>query len=113
MRYVIVESPFDADTVELVERNARYARACVRDCILRGEAPFASHLLYTQVGILNDDIPEERKLGMDVGFAWGLKADVSAVYVDLGISEGMRDGITVAEESGRPVELRRLPGWRG
>lgn len=56
MRLVIVESPFAGD----VEENIKYARAAVRDCLMRGEAPIASHLLYTQEGILNDDIPEER-----------------------------------------------------
>ena len=53
---VIVESPYAGD----VERNERYARACIRDCLLRGEAPFASHLLYTQAGVLDDTIKEER-----------------------------------------------------
>lgn len=57
MRLVIIESPFAGD----VEKNTRYARACVRDSLLRGEAPIASHLLYTQGGILNDDVPAERQ----------------------------------------------------
>ena len=39
MKLVIVESPFAGDT----ERNIRYARACLADCLRRGEAPFASH----------------------------------------------------------------------
>lgn len=30
----------------------------------RGEAPIASHLLYTQPGILNDDIPDQRLLSI-------------------------------------------------
>ena len=40
---VIIESPYTGD----VERNLEYARRCMRDSIKRGEAPFASHLLYT------------------------------------------------------------------
>jgi hypothetical protein len=37
-----------------LRRNIRYAQLCVLDCLQRGEAPFASHLLYTQV--LDDGI---------------------------------------------------------
>jgi hypothetical protein len=39
---VVVESPYAGD----VERNVKYAKACMLDCLHRGEAPFASHLLY-------------------------------------------------------------------
>lgn len=46
MRRVVLESPFAGD----VERNVRYAKACIRDCLSRGEAPIASHLLFTQPG---------------------------------------------------------------
>lgn len=105
MRRVILESPFAGD----VERNIRYARACVRDSLLRGEAPIASHLLYTQPGILNDDIPSERQRGIDAGLAWCEVADASVVYVDYGMSKGMEYGIKAAKEAGRPVEIRHLP----
>ena len=80
MRKVIIESPFAGD----VEANIEYARRCVRDSVLRGEAPIASHLLLTQPGILNDDIPEERQLGIDAGLAWREVADASIVYTDRG-----------------------------
>lgn len=73
-----------------------------------GEAPFASHLLYTQDGILRDEVPEERELGMEAGFAWGLCADATVVYWDYGISAGMRKGIKRAKREGRPVEYRKL-----
>lgn len=107
MRLVIVESPFAGD----VEENIKYARAAVRDCLMRGEAPIASHLLYTQEGILNDDIPEERKYGIDAGLAWGRVADATVVYTDRGISKGMEYGIARAKSEGRPVEYRTLPNY--
>lgn len=72
MRRVYVESPYGSSDLKIIERNVAYARACIRDCILRGEAPFASHLLYTQDGVLCDEVPEERELGMEAGFAWGV-----------------------------------------
>lgn len=65
MKLVILESPFAGD----VKRNILYARMCVRDSLGRGEAPIASHLLYTQSGILNDNLPEERQWGIDAGLA--------------------------------------------
>ena len=105
MRRVILESPFAGD----VERNVRYARACLRDSLLRGEAPIASHLLYTQPGVLNDDIAAERQQGIDAGLIWREGADASVVYKDLGVSKGMQYGIAAAERSGIPVEYRSLP----
>lgn len=104
MILVNIESPFAGDT----EKNIEYARACMADCLKRGEAPIASHLLYTQPGILQDDLPEERALGMQAGFAWNKQAQKTVVYVDLGITEGMKQGIAAAERDGRPVEMRRL-----
>ena len=108
MRLVIIESPFAARTIELLDRNIQYARACVRDSLKRGEAPIASHLLYTQDGILNDDIPEERTHGIDAGLAWREVAQASVVYTDHGISKGMQYGIAAAEKSGIEIEYRTL-----
>lgn len=105
MRLVIIESPYAGD----VELNTRYARACVRDSLGRGEAPIASHLLYTQPGVLDDGIPEERAWGIDAGLAWRRVADATVVYTDLGETKGMRYGIAAAVESGVPVEYRTLP----
>jgi hypothetical protein len=106
-KLVIVESPFAGD----IEKNQAYARACMNDCLLKGEAPYASHLLYTQQGVLNDLIPEERKLGIEAGLAWGKMANASVVYTDLGISGGMEQGIKRAKEEGREVIYRELPGF--
>jgi len=81
-----------------------YARECLLDSLRRGEAPLASHLLYTQV--LDDEVPEDRSLGMSAGFAWNRHAELVAVYADLGVSRGMRTGISIAETHGIPVEHR-------
>lgn len=104
MKLVILESPYAGD----VERNTRYARACLRDSLMRGEAPVASHLLYTQPGVLRDDVPDERRMGINAGLAWGRAAEGTVVYCDLGISGGMEQGIGRAEKAGRPVEKRWL-----
>ena len=104
VRRVVLESPFAGD----VERNLAYARRCLHDCLLRGEAPIASHLLYTQPGVLDDNKPEERKLGIEAGLVWGSLAEATVVYTDYGISGGMKFGIEIAEKEGRPVEFRKL-----
>ncbi|WP_292234632.1 hypothetical protein [Mesorhizobium sp.] len=108
MRLVILESPFAGKTPEDVERNVAYARRCVRDSLLRNEAPVASHLLYTQPGILDDTVPAERQHGIDAGLAWRSVAQASVVYVDHGISKGMEYGIAAAKKAGLPVEYRSL-----
>ena len=106
MRLVIIESPYAGD----VENNERYARACLHDSLMRGEAPIASHLLYTQPGVLDDTEPNERQHGIDAGLAWREVAQASIVYADLGISSGMEYGIAKAKESGVEIEYRKLGG---
>lgn len=86
MRLMILESPYAGQ----VERNTNYARAAVRDAIKRDEAPIASHLLFTQPGILDDAVPAERQKGIDAGLAWYAGADGAAFYLDHGMSSGMR-----------------------
>lgn len=108
MRLVILESPYRGRDKYETERNKAYARRAMHDCFRRGEAPFASHLLYTQPGVLRDDDPGERALGISAGLQWGAHAECTVVYVDLGISGGMSQGIHAAEEAGRTVEFRRI-----
>jgi hypothetical protein len=104
IKCVIVESPYAGD----VERNVAYARAAVRDCLMRGEAPFASHLLYTQPGILDDNNPAERLKGIHAGLVIGQLCHKTVVYQDLGITQGMQMGIEAAYKAGREVEYRSL-----
>lgn len=109
MRCVILESPYGSPDPAIVERNVRYARACLKDALDQGWAPFASHLLYTQV--YDDNNRELRVKGIEAGLAIGKLMDKTIVYTDLGISEGMYYGIRAAEEAGRPIEYRKLPNW--
>ena len=108
MRRVILESPYAGTSADVVERNIEYARACLNDCLQRGEAPIASHLLYTQPGVLDDAILKDRQLGIDAGHAWMVGAEVVVMYVDHGVSEGMFIGIRRAKEAGVPIEWRLL-----
>ena len=105
---VIVESPFGNKDPNVVLENIKYARRCMRDCFLRGENPYASHLLFTQEGILDDNDPQERQQGIDAGLAWGQFAEKTVVYTDRGISKGMEYGIKNADKARRPIEYRSL-----
>lgn len=108
-RLVILETPFAGN----IFCNVHYARACMHDCLLtHHEFPLASHLLYTQSGVLDDSNPQERQLGIEAGLAWAAHAQATVVYTDLGISRGMEYGIAHAKERGRQVILRALgPDW--
>lgn len=115
-KITIIESPFAGDLV----LNVQYARKALRDSINRGEVPFAGHLLYTQA--LNDEIPDERTTGMGLaeqlvsilaaGIHSGSGTDiVCAVYDDLGISSGMKQGIEHAAKVGAKIEFRKIADW--
>lgn len=103
---VIIESPYAGE----IELNVAYARAAMRDSILRGEHPIASHLLYTQPGILDDSIPEERERGIAAGLAWRDVAERAVFYLDRGWSCGMKSALEIYEREGFPFESRSLEG---
>lgn len=110
MKLVVIESPFKAKTAPRRAMLVRYAKVAMKHALALGEAPFASHLLYTQV--LDDDVAAERALGIGAGLAWARCGYKSAAYADHGLSSGMILGIENAyqEKSQRPVELRYLHG---
>ena len=104
MKKVIIESPFKGD----YGRNKAYLLLCITDSLERGEAPFASHLFYTQM--LDDNNPDDRVLGIKAGLIWADTADLIAIYTDLGISSGMRQGIDYHHANGKIIEKRSLKG---
>ena len=107
MKRVILESPYAGD----VERNVAYARACLRDSLLRGEAPIASHLLYTQPGVLDDQIPEERQMGIDAGLAWGMMDP--QVHIKVHAQPGGQRVATVTTSAGRVLRVCGATGRGG
>lgn len=108
MKMVIIESRFSANNTYDLVKNRKFTLACMRDCFMRGEAPYASHVIYAHTHILDDFIASERALGMHAGFLWGNFGSKTVVYEDLGISEGMIMGIEHAKSVGRNVEYRKL-----
>jgi hypothetical protein len=106
MRRVILESPYAGN----VKQNEEYARTCMRESLLMGESPIASHLLYTQPGVLRDDVLIERDLGIAAGLAWRPVAELSIFWTDLGWSRGMLAAFDSAIAEGRPYTMRSLHG---
>ena len=100
---VILESPYAGN----VELHLAYLKLCIRDSILHyNEAPIASHALY--IGALNDDNPEERKIGIERFWLWHDVADAMVVYQDFGISKGMNYSIAHAREIGLRIHYRNI-----
>lgn len=103
---VILESPYAGNTGV----NRAYARAAMLDSLKRGEAPFASHLLYTQV--LNDNNDEQREQGLTAARAYIGIVQKMVIYTDLGVSEGMRESLDMAANRRIRIEFRSLPEWK-
>lgn len=115
----VVESPFaptgetKAQIEESLARNITYARKCMHYSLtVYGEIPLASHTKYTQPNVLDDTKPHERVVGMAAGFAENAFAKRGVLYVDLGVSEGMVDGVRNSVMGGRAIVLRSHPEYR-
>ncbi len=108
IRLVILESPYRGSTKEVTAENIAYAKKAVHDSLERGEAPIASHLLYTQEGILDDSVPKERTWGIEAGLAWTRVVEACVVYIDRGISPGMCSGIMTAVRAGVSINFRLI-----
>ena len=104
MRLTIIESPYAGN----VEQNVEYARRAIKHSLSLGEASIASHLLYTQPGILNENNSVERQQGIEAGVAWYRVAELCAVYTDFGISSGMQQGINQAALFNIAIEYRNI-----
>ena len=93
-RRVVLELPHGAD--------AGFERAAFLDSVSRGEAPISASALHTEDGML--DAIDGRK----VHEVWGVFAEATVVYADLGITPGMQAAVDDARLSGREVEIREL-----
>lgn len=101
MKLVIIESPYAGD----VKQNRAYLETCIRDSVYRGESPYASHKMLTDA--LDDNIKEERDLGIACGLELRRRADLRVFYVDLGWSGGMLAAKKLYEHSSLEYEVRK------
>jgi hypothetical protein len=93
-RRVVLELPHGAD--------AGYERAAFLDSVARGEAPISASALHAEDGLV--DASDGRRIHE----VWGVFADATIVYADLGVTPGMQAAVDDARLSGREVEIRRL-----
>ena len=100
-KLIYVASPYAGDT----EKNTEYAKQACRTVMEQGHAFFAPHLLYTAV--LDDSIPEERQVGLEMGKAVLAKCDELWVFGSK-ISEGMAADISDAARLGRLIRHREV-----
>lgn len=101
---VVVESPYAGE----VQDNLEYLQLCLRDCVDRGESPYASHLMLT--GCLDDTVPEERALGIEMGMAVARKANLRVFYIDRGWSRGMQAAKRLYDREGLRYNIRSIGG---
>lgn len=106
MKKVIIESPYAGN----YDMNEAYAELAMHDCLVNHhESPYASHLLYTRRFVLRDHVPSDRKLGIAAGFEWRNVADQTIFYTDLGMTDGMVQGIQDCKDKMNPYAVRQLP----
>lgn len=107
MKFVVVESPYQHYTFAHPDpRYIEYAKAAMAHSLSKGEAPFLSHLLYTQV--MSEYMGMDREWGITANLTVIKKADIVAFYVDYGMSPGMKSALTVVKELDIPFERRSL-----
>lgn len=101
-RLVVIESPYAGDVVG----NLAYLNRCIRECALRGDSPYASHLMLTTA--LDDNEPDERALGIELGLAFRRAVDMRIFYINLGWSHGMLAAVSLYRRERLPYEVRRI-----
>lgn len=76
------------------EANLDVARKACGECFTNGDAPFASHLMYPNIG----RIP--RRMGLDAALQWVTEADMLwVITIDGTITSGMAEEITTFDAS--------------
>ncbi|PYG89355.1 hypothetical protein LY28_00572 [Ruminiclostridium sufflavum DSM 19573] len=97
MKIIYIASPYAGD----VKNNIEFAKQACKYVITTGNAFFCPHLLYPQV--LDDNEPEERKLGLNMGKQLLLKCDELWAFGNR-ISQGMFEEIEFARQNNIPVK---------
>ncbi len=109
-RRIYVSSPFGSPDPWIVWLNVQVARDVCRAILERGDAPYASHLIYPEV--LGEDSGAARETGLQAALAFVEACDEVAwalpPWVD-GPTPGMRGELRRALELGKPVWRATIP----
>lgn len=98
MKKIYVVSPYAGDIEKNVENALGYCKYVMR----LGHMPLAAHLYFTQM--TDDNIPEERRAGLNMGLELLAMCDEVWVFCENYISSGMAGEIAKAKELG--IELK-------
>lgn len=79
-------SPYRGSAGQII-KNIEYARELTKKALEMGFTPITPHLYLTQV--LNDEIPSERKQGLEAGHVILQTCETMIIGTRYGISEGM------------------------
>lgn len=102
LKFVYICSPLRGD----VKENIKKANEYCREEALKGNCPIAPHCIFTQ--FLNDNILEERKLGIEMGLNLLTRCDEILVCGNK-ITEGMQMEIKKALQLGIRIRSQELP----
>ena len=95
-KIVYICSPLRGD----IENNVAKAEKFSIFCLKQGNLPIAPHVIFSR--ILNDNVPEERKTGMEMGMQLLGICDELWVFGKT-ITEGMQAEIVWAKEHGLTI----------
>ena len=98
---IYVATPFRASSKAVFDEQIEWTKKVSRELVLNRLDIITPHLYYTQ--FLNEDIGEERKLGLESARRLIEKCDAIFVSVKNPISQGMEAEIDRAEELGLPI----------
>lgn len=110
LKMVVLETRFVSKDIKTMIMYRKFTLACIRGCLKRGEALYASHMMFAETNTLDEFSAEELTLGMVAGFLWSNQATKTVVYTDLGIGKGIAKGIETAKLNSKEIEYKTL-GW--
>lgn len=103
----IIESPFKNEDQTRLAENLMYVFVASRKLMVEDKvAPLFFHSLYTL--FLDDNVKEERDLGLFRSFEWHTDADEKLYVIDRGLSAGMILGAEDAIKKGINIRFATL-----
>lgn len=106
MDMVYIAAPYSAQNERVINDNIKTAIWLGRKAIEDGKVPFVPHLMYPM--ILDDNNPEERKLGIQLDLEVINKCD-EFWYLASRITKGMQQEIEYAKSKGLEVKAVSAP----
>jgi len=111
-KVIFICHPWRGNSESHIENNnpELTIRICKHIAINSEDIPLSTGLYFNQ--FLNDDIDDERQLGIKLGQELMEKCDVVYSYEMNGISEGMKRDLEFAKKMGKPVKKFDQYPWQ-